>query len=212
VCRNHLSFSEEQRTDDPISHYAASKKAIELFARSYFNITGFNITLLRLFTVYGPRGRPDMACLNFIDKISRGEAITVHGDGMVRREFTYISDIVSGIVSAIDRPKGFLIVNLGGGSVHTLNEMITAIEKHLGKKASIKRSEPQVGDVPFTSADQSTARDLLDYYPRVSLDEGIRLTTNWYKGTYLKLPPQVKLESGDSATPCSTDVQRIEAY
>jgi len=174
-------FSEDQRCDDPASHYAASKRSTELFARSYYNAWGLNITILRFFTVYGPRGRPDMACFKFIDRISKGLPIEIFGNGTAIREFTYVSDVVRGITLAVDKPRGFQIINIGGGLTYSINELVETIEKHIGKKASILYKEFQRGDVPITCADQTISKEVLGFEPAVSLDDGISQTVDWYR-------------------------------
>merc|ERR1711964_90299 len=121
--------------------------------------------------------------MGFIDRIERGEPIDKYGDGSAVREFTYIDDIVAGVLAAIDRSEanGYCIANLGGGSTHTLNELIATIEKHLGKSAIINQMSDQPGDVALTSADQKEAQRLLGFQPQITLDEGIRRTVEWYR-------------------------------
>lgn len=143
-------FSEEESVDNPVSPYAASKKACELLAYTYHHLYQLNITGLRFFTVFGPRGRPDMAPFKFIDRVSRGVEIQQFGDGSSSRDYTYISDIVDGIVRAIDRPHKYEIFNLGKGSGTSLKEFIDLVQKHTGKKAIIRVMPDQPGDVPYT--------------------------------------------------------------
>lgn len=173
-------FSEDQVCDRPISPYAACKRADELFGHVFHHLYKMPVTMLRFFTVYGPRGRPDMACFKFIDRITRGVAIDKYGDGSMIREFTYVDDIVDGVVSAIDTVSPWEVVNLGGGSTHTLNDLISTIEKHVGKQAVINPLPNQPGDVQITSADQKNAKRVLKFQPKVSLDEGVRRTVDWY--------------------------------
>lgn len=175
-------FSEDQICDKPISPYAATKRACELFGYTFHHLYKINITMLRFFTVYGPRGRPDMAVFKFIDRITKGQSIDKYGDGSMIREFTYIDDIVDGVIASIDTTSPFEIVNLGGGSTHTLNELIASIEKHVGKPAALNLLPVQPGDVHITSADQKNAARVLKFSPKVSLDEGIRRTVEWYNG------------------------------
>lgn len=175
-------FSEDQVCDKPVSPYAATKRACELFGHTFHHLYKLNITMLRFFTVYGPRGRPDMAAFKFINSIQHGKPIDKYGDGSAVREFTYIDDIVDGIIQAIDRVHPWLVVNLGGGSTHTLNDFISTIEKHMGVKAAINQMPDQPGDVPLTSADQTVAKRELEFSPKVGLDEGIRRTVEWYRG------------------------------
>ncbi|KAF4675921.1 Apoptosis-inducing factor 3 [Perkinsus olseni] len=174
-----------ESADKPVSPYAATKRSCELFAETYAHLYGLDIIMLRFFTVYGPRGRPDMACFKFIDAIDSGRPITKFGDGSMIREFTFISDIVEGVLAAIELPrrkeKGVIKVNLGGGSCHTLNEFIDTIETELGRKAVIQQMPVQPGDVFMTSADQGLAKKVLNFNPRVSLHEGIHATVGWYR-------------------------------
>ena len=125
-----------------------------------------------------------MAPYKFIDRISRGVQISKFGDGTTSRDYTYIDDIVDGVVRSIDRPYGYQIVNLGKGSGTTLNEFISLVEKHVGRKARIKLMPAQMGDVPFTNADVSKANRLLGYSSKVSVEEGIRRTVEWFKEAF----------------------------
>merc|ERR1712194_538022 len=167
-------FSEDQVCNQPISPYAATKRSNELFAHTFNHLYQIPITMLRFFTVYGPRGRPDMAAYKFIHKISKGDAIDKFGDGSMIREFTYIDDIIAGVLRAIDvQPTGgkVRLVNLGGGATHTLNNFISTIEKHVGKEAVINQMPVQPGDVEITSACQKLASAELGFKPEISLDE-----------------------------------------
>lgn len=177
-------FSEEESVDNPVSPYAASKKACELLAYTYHHLYKLNISALRFFTVYGPRGRPDMAPFKFIDRVSRGLELQQFGDGSSSRDYTYISDIVNGIVRAIDRPHPYEVFNLGKGNGTSLKDFIALVQKHVGKKANIKIMPDQPGDVPYTCADVGKAYELLGYKAEVSFEEGIRRTVQWYKQTY----------------------------
>ena len=177
-------FSEEESVDNPVSPYAASKKACELLAYTYHHLYQLNITGLRFFTVYGPRGRPDMAPFKFIDRVSRGVEIQQFGDGSSSRDYTYISDIVDGIVRSIDRPHKYEIFNLGKGSGTSLKEFIDLVQKHTGKDAVIRIMPDQPGDVPYTCADVEKASRMLGYNSKVTFDEGIRRTVEWYNDTY----------------------------
>jgi len=179
-------FSEEENVDNPVSPYAASKKACELLAYTYHHLYKLNVTGLRFFTVYGPRGRPDMAPFKFVDRVSRGMELQQFGDGSSSRDYTFISDIVDGVVRAIDRPYPYQVFNLGKGSGTSLKEFISIVEKHVGQKAIVKVMPDQPGDVPYTCADVSKAKALLGYEASVSFDEGIRRTVEWYKSEYGK--------------------------
>lgn len=177
-------FSEEESVDNPVSPYAASKKACELLAYTYHHLYNLNISALRFFTVYGPRGRPDMAPFKFIDRVSRGLEIQQFGDGSSSRDYTYISDIVNGIVRAVDRPHKYEVFNLGKGNGTSLKEFIDLVQKHTGKKAIIKVMPDQPGDVPYTCADVGKAFELLGYKACIPFDEGIRRTVEWYEEAY----------------------------
>ncbi|KAL7567301.1 hypothetical protein ACA910_015675 [Epithemia clementina (nom. ined.)] len=176
-------FSEDEVVDNPVSPYAATKKACELLAYTYHHL--YNLfSALRFFTVYGPRGRPDMAPFQFIDKVSRGQEIQQFGDGSSSRDYTYIDDIVDGVVRAIDRPYPYQIFNLGKGSGTSLKEFIDLVQKYVGQKATIKVLPDQPGDVPYTCADVGKAAHLLGYKSSISFEEGIRRTAEWYRQSY----------------------------
>lgn len=174
-------FSEEEVVDHPVSPYAASKKACELLAYTYHHLYQLNVTGLRFFTVYGPRGRPDMAPFKFIDRVSRGQELQQFGDGSSSRDYTYVDDIVDGVIRALDRPYPYQIFNLGKGSGTSLKDFIHLVQKHVGKKANVKVLPDQPGDVPYTCADVSKARHLLGYESKISFEEGIKRTVAWYK-------------------------------
>jgi UDP-glucuronate 4-epimerase len=177
-------FSEDEVVDHPVSPYAASKKACELLAYTYHHLYKLNVTGLRFFTVYGPRGRPDMAPFKFIDRVSRGVQIQQFGDGSSSRDYTYISDIVDGVVRAIDRPHPYQIFNLGKGDGTSLHEFIALVEKHTGKTANKVILPDQPGDVPYTCADVSKAERFLGYRSKISFEEGIRRTAKWYRQAF----------------------------
>eukprot|EP00547_Thalassionema_nitzschioides_P016518 CAMPEP_0194239612 /NCGR_PEP_ID=MMETSP0158-20130606/6019_1 /TAXON_ID=33649 /ORGANISM="Thalassionema nitzschioides, Strain L26-B" /LENGTH=392 /DNA_ID=CAMNT_0038974121 /DNA_START=174 /DNA_END=1352 /DNA_ORIENTATION=- len=177
-------FSEDEAVDHPVSPYAATKKACELLAYTYHHLYKLNVTGLRFFTVYGPRGRPDMAPFKFIDRVSRGVEIQQFGDGTSSRDYTYIDDIVDGVVRAIDRPHGYEVFNLGKGSGTSLKEFIDLVQKHVGMIAKIRVLPDQPGDVPYTCADVSKAQRMLGYKSMVSFEDGIRRTADWYRKAY----------------------------
>lgn len=179
-------FSEDENVDNPVSPYAASKKACELLAYTYHHLYKLNITGLRFFTVYGPRGRPDMAPFKFIDRVSRGVEMQQYGDGSSSRDYTYITDIVDGVVRSIDRRHKYEVFNLGKGEGTSLKEFIELVQKHVGKKAIIKVLPDQPGDVPYTCADVAKAQEYLGYSSKISFEEGIRRTAEWYKNAYSK--------------------------
>merc|ERR1712003_613919 len=174
-------FSEDESVDNPVSPYAASKKACELLAYTYHHLYQLNVTGLRFFTVYGPNGRPDMAPFKFIDRVSRGLEIQQFGDGSSSRDYTYIEDIVEGVVRAIDRPYPYQVFNLGKGAGTSLKEFIDLVQEHVGKKAIVRVLPNQPGDVPYTCADVTKAQEMLGYKAKVPFGEGIRKTVEWYK-------------------------------
>jgi UDP-glucuronate 4-epimerase len=173
-------FSTNDMADSPASLYGATKKANEGIAHSYHHIYGLPVTGLRFFTVYGPWGRPDMAYFSFSKDILEGKAIKVFNQGKMKRDFTYIDDIVEGIAAAIDLGAPCEVFNLGNNEPQDLAYFISTIEKQLGKKA-IKEYHPmQAGDVYETYADISHSQDKLAFSPKISLDEGIKKFTQWY--------------------------------
>lgn len=200
-----IPFSEDDRVDEPVSPYAATKRSAELLAYTYHTLYGMSVACLRFFTVYGPRGRPDMAPFKFIDRIARGLTIDQYGDGSTSRDYTYVSDIVDGVVRSLDRPLGYQVYNLGCGRPVLLSEFITTIERHLGKRASVRVLPMQPGDVPRTFADVSKARRLLGYLPSVSIDEGLRRTVAWYLHYYrgIRALPGAGGRSKSADTPSS---------
>ena len=175
------AFDESQASEVPASPYAASKRAGELLCGTWHHLYGLQSTCLRFFTVYGPRQRPDMAIRIFTERISRGEPVRMFGDGSSARDYTYVSDIVQGVLAAVDRPLGHVIVNLGNRSPTPLRELIEAIGRTVGREPVVEQVGEQPGDVPLTCADISRARDLLDYEPQVSLEEGLRATADWVR-------------------------------
>lgn len=179
-------FSEEEVVDHPVSPYAATKKACELLGYTYHHLYQLKVTGLRFFTVYGPRGRPDMAPFKFTDRIYRGVEMQQFGDGSSSRDYTYIDDIVDGVVRAIDRPYDYQIFNLGKGAGTSLKKFINLVQKYVGKKAIIKVLPDQPGDVPYTCADVAKAKHLLGYTSKVAFEDGIKRTVDWYKRSYAK--------------------------
>ncbi|KAJ1434508.1 hypothetical protein B484DRAFT_446560 [Ochromonadaceae sp. CCMP2298] len=179
-CSTNAVLSESDIVDKPVSPYAASKKACELFAYTFHHLYGLNTTGLRFFTVYGPRGRPDMAPFKFIDRVYNGHFIQQYGDGSTSRDYTYIDDIVEGVVASIDTPLGCEVINLGNGRPCLLSDFISLVEKAVGKKAVIEILPCQPGDVDRTCADITKAQTLLGYAPKVPFEEGIRRTAEWY--------------------------------
>jgi UDP-glucuronate 4-epimerase len=175
-----VPFSETDIVDMPISSYAASKKSVELFAHVYHHLYGMDITCLRIFTAYGPRGRPDMAIYKFTKRIDEGTPIDMYGDGTSQRDYTFIEDIVSGIIASLDKEMGYEVINLGNSQTVELKKLISIIEENLGKKAIINKKPMQPGDVERTFADISKAKKLLGYNPQTNIEEGIKKFVEWY--------------------------------
>ncbi|MDP8248543.1 MAG: GDP-mannose 4,6-dehydratase [Candidatus Tritonobacter lacicola] len=175
-----VPFSEDDRVDSPLSPYAAAKRAGELFCSMYHRVHGLAVCCMRFFTVYGPRQRPDMAIHKFTRLISEGKPISIYGDGTSSRDYTYVDDIIDGVVEAMDYDFGCEIFNLGDSRIVELSEMIKLIESKLGREARIERLPDQPGDVPRTYADISKARKLLGYEPKVPIEEGIARFVNWF--------------------------------
>ncbi|MGA1821198.1 MAG: NAD-dependent epimerase [Thermoplasmatota archaeon] len=179
-----IPFSAEDRVDSPISLYAATKKSNELMAHVYSHLYGLNTTGLRFFTVYGPYGRPDMALFKFTDAIMDGRTIDVYNYGKMQRDFTYVDDIVDGIISSLEKPFRYEIFNLGNNNPVQLEYFIERIEKELGRTAEKNYLPMQPGDVPRTFADIDHSRDLLGYDPKISIEEGIKRFIGWYLDYY----------------------------
>lgn len=174
-------FREDVSADRPVSVYAATKRSAELLAHNYFVQYGIETTCLRFFTVYGPWSRPDMAMLKFAQKMDAGEAIDVYNNGDLRRDFTYIDDIVSGFILAIGKPLGYEIVNLGNGSPVELIKFIDLLEIELGRTAIKNMLPMQQGDVFETYADTTKAKNLLGFEAKTSFEKGIKEFSSWYK-------------------------------
>ena len=175
-----IPFSESDSVDSPISIYAASKKANELMAFSYNHLFGLRSTGLRFFTVYGPWGRPDMAMYIFASKIINNEPIQVFNHGNMKRDFTYIDDIVAGIVSSIKNNYECEVFNLGNNKSEDLMDVVSLLEKKIGKKAIIKFESMQPGDVKITFADIEKSKNKLGFYPKTNVEDGINNFLDWY--------------------------------
>lgn len=179
-----MPFSESDRIDQTISPYAATKLAGEQLCSNFAHLYAMRIVCLRFFTVYGPRQRPDLAISKFTRLIANDEPIERYGDGSTARDYTYVEDIVQGVMGALEyRGKKFDIFNLGGSQTVTLNELIEAVENALGKKATIAERPEQPGDVPKTWADVSKAREFLGYRPDTPIREGVPKYVEWFLGT-----------------------------
>ena len=174
-----VPFSETDSVDNPISPYAASKKAGELLCHTYHHLYDFDIFCLRFFTVYGPRQRPDLAIHKFSNLILKGKPLPVFGDGTTSRDYTYVNDIIDGLVKARDIVKGYEIINLGESRTITLTQMIDALEKQIGMEAHREELPTQPGDVLTTYADISKAKQVLAYNPLWDFDEGIKKFIEW---------------------------------
>ncbi len=176
-----IPYREDARTDRPLSPYAATKKMAEVMLYTFHYLYGLPTTILRFFTVYGPKGRPDMAVYLFTDWIARGKPVRLYGDGSQGRDYTYVSDTVSGILAALDRPSGYRTYNLGNSNPQTNAHLIEVIEAALGKKAVIEKLDYPSSDPQLTSADITRARHDLGYNPQIPLEEGVRRFVEWYK-------------------------------
>jgi UDP-glucuronate 4-epimerase len=177
-------FSESHPVDHPISLYGMTKKANELQAYVYHSLFGLNCTGLRFFTVYGPYGRPDMALFLFTKWALKGEPLKIFGQGKMQRDFTYVEDIASGILSALDKNYPYEIFNLGGGKTEELMSYVKAIETALGMEAKKEFLPMQPGDVVATSADISKAQKMLGFSPKTHISEGVPKFIEWYRGYY----------------------------
>ena len=178
-----VPFSESDPIFSVISPYAASKLACESLGHVYHHVYGMDVAMLRFFTVYGPRQRPDLAIHKFAALINAGKPIPVFGDGSMARDYTYISDTIDGIMACTKRDIGYDIFNLGESQTVTLNRLIELLENALGKKAIIDRQPMQPGDVPITFADISKAKKILGYAPKVKIEEGIPRFVEWFRQT-----------------------------
>ncbi len=176
-----VPFTESDPIFSPISPYAASKLACEALGHVYHHIYGMDVVMLRFFTVYGPRQRPDLAIHKFARLIEAGKPIPVFGDGAAARDYTYVTDTVDGIMACLQKNFGYEIFNLGESQTVELGYLITLLEKALGKKAIIDRQPAQPGDVPITYADITKARQRLGYRPTVKIEEGIPRFIDWFR-------------------------------
>jgi UDP-glucuronate 4-epimerase len=178
-----VPFCETDPVDQPISPYAASKRACELIAHVYHALYGMDVICHRFFTVYGPRQRPDMAISKFMDRVQRGVPIDIFGDGSTRRDYTYVDDIVSGIVASIDRANGmgFQVFNLGNSHTVTLCELVAAIGDALRIEPLLRYRPEQLGDVKITFANTDKARKMLDYAPATPIELGLSRYVSWLR-------------------------------
>jgi UDP-glucuronate 4-epimerase len=177
-----VPFHEDDDVSSPVSPYAATKRANELACHVFAHLYGMDIACLRFFTVYGPRQRPEMAIHKFVRLLERGEKLPLYGDGRSERDYTYVDDILDGVLKALDRSRGFRIYNLGESRTVSLKELVAAVGRATGHEPGVEWQAAQPGDVPRTFADIARARDELGYDPRVGLQEGLRRFVAWYRG------------------------------
>ncbi len=176
-----VPFAEADEVNQPISPYATTKRAGELLCYNYHHLYGLKTACLRFFTVYGPAQRPEMAIHKFTDLLWRGETVPMYGDGSSRRDYTYVDDIVDGLVATLDLAPGFEILNLGGADTTSLSDLVRWIAGELAVEPRIEYLPAQPGDVPITYADVSKAARLLGYSPKVPIREGLRRFVSWYR-------------------------------
>ena len=175
-----IPFTEDDRVDLQISPYATAKRCAELYCATYNHLYGIPITILRFFTVYGPRQRPDMAIHKFTRLMSQGKSISMFGDGKSERDYTYVDDIIDGILKAMHKIYKFEIFNLGNSTTIKLRDLINCIEDKLKIRAKIDKLPKQPGDVPITCADTSRAKKMLGYNPLTSIEHGVENFVKWY--------------------------------
>ena len=181
-----IPFQEHDPCERPLAPYSASKRAGELLGYSYHHLFGLAFTALRFFTVYGPRGRPDMMAYQVLDNIFFARDVPLYNGGQMHRDWTFVTDIVQGVVNAVDRPLGYEVVNLGRGEPVLLTEFVHVIEACAGRKANLVSVPMMEADVAYTHADVSKARELLGYTPQVSVEEGVRQFWTWYQKHVLR--------------------------
>ena len=177
---NPMPYREDANTDFPLSPYAASKKAAEVYSYTYHYLYGIDVTIYRYFTVYGPAGRPDMSPLRFVQWINEERPVTIFGDGSQMRDFTYVDDIARGTIAGL-RSLGCEVINLGSDAPVALMEMICTIERLTGKKARLEFGASQRADMQATWADISKAHRLLDWQPQTTLEAGLEQLVDWYQ-------------------------------
>lgn len=181
-----IPFAEEDVTDTPTNLYGATKKANELMAHAYHHLFQIPLIGLRFFTVYGPWGRPDMSYFSFATKMMKGEPIELYDGGNLRRDFTYVDDVVSGIIAAMSTPKSFAIYNLGNSHSERVSSLVAQLEAHLQVKALVRSLPRPATDIEETLADTTLARRDLQFFPSTSLEEGISRFSKWFLSYYRK--------------------------
>lgn len=183
-----IPFVPEDPCDKPLAPYAASKRASELLGYTYHHLYGLNYTVFRFFTVYGPRGRPDMMAYKVLDNIFTGCEVPLYNHGNMHRDWTYVDDIVSGLVAAVDNPMGYEILNLGRGEPVLLADFVKGIESLAGRSARLIPAPMLNADIGYTFADISKTRKLLGYAPQTSVPEGVAKFWTWYQSAILHAP------------------------
>src|SRR6478735_8211686 len=176
-----IPFIETDTADRPLAPYPASKRAAELLGHSYHHMQGLDFTALRFFTVYGPRGRPDMMTYKILESIRTSVAMPLFNNGHMHRDWTFVDDVVTGIVAALDKRLGYEVINIGRGEPVLVADYIKTIEQLAGKKAPFTNEPMMKADVDFTFANIDKARALLGYSPRISVEEGVRRSYEWYR-------------------------------
>jgi UDP-glucuronate 4-epimerase len=181
-----IPFIESDRADRPLAPYAASKRAAELLGYSYFHLFGQNFTALRFFTVYGRRGRPDMMAYKVLDNIFEGSEVPLYNNGQMHRDWTYVDDIVLGVLAAADRPLGYEVINLGRGTPILLADFVRLIEDEAGKRSNLSDQPMPDADIEYTYANIERAKELLGYEPAVTVEQGVKEFWNWYREANLE--------------------------
>ncbi|MGB5284917.1 MAG: SDR family NAD(P)-dependent oxidoreductase [Polyangiales bacterium] len=181
-----IPFIESDRADRPLAPYAASKRAAELLGYSYFHLFGQNFTALRFFTVYGRRGRPDMMAYKVLDNIFQGSEVPLYNNGQMHRDWTYVDDIVLGVLAAADRPLGYEVINLGRGTPILLADFVRLIEEEAGKRSNLSDQPMPDADIEYTYANIERAKELLGYEPTVTVEQGVKELWNWYREANLE--------------------------
>lgn len=184
-----IPFDESDPCNQPLAPYAASKRAAELIGYTYHHLYGLDFTAVRLFTVYGPRNRPDMMAFKIVDNIFFGREVPLYNDGQMYRDWTYVEDIANGIIAAADHPVGYEVINLGRGEPVLLKEFVQLLEQYTGRKANLIPSPAPDTDIPYTYASIDKARRLIGYDPQVSVEEGVMRFWQWYRQAILKEAP-----------------------
>lgn len=176
-----IPFTEEDPCLQPISPYAASKRAAELLGFTYHRLYDLNFTALRFFTVYGPRNRPDMLAYKIVQSIYHGTEVPLYNKGQLSRDWTFVADVVEAVVAAVDRPLGYEVINIGRGHPVLVAEFVNLVEQLAGGKANLKPAPKPDTDMDATFADITKARELLGYNPKVSVEEGVKQLVEWYE-------------------------------